>query len=102
MLVERRRPHADHLPESTHGQCLGALGLDELARGPDDLRGPRGALLQRRSRFGVGHLPESTKTGCRGAIRVSSSSLELPSTPSKNTPTSAFQRFRYARSTGTL
>ena len=39
---------------------------------------------------------ESRKTGWSGAMRRSSSSVELALTPSKKTPTSAFQRFRYA------
>jgi hypothetical protein len=50
MLVERGRLDAEFVAESTHGECLRALGLDELARCPDDL----GYAVAARVRFRAG------------------------------------------------
>ena len=100
VLVDRRRRDAELVGQPAHGQRLRPFGLQQPAGDLDDLLGPRrtGRVARAAGRAGRrrdrGHQAESRKTGCFGAIRASSSALESASTPSKNMPTSAFQRLR--------
>ena len=106
VLVDRRCPDAEFVAEPAHRQRMGTFRLEHRSGGGDNLERscrPRGAGGGRTS-FAIGrqgqhaqHAQRATSsrnTGCLGAMARIASSVELASTPSKNTPTSAFHRFR--------
>src|SRR5437879_10090918 len=95
MLVEGGGPDAELLSDPSHREGLRALPFEEVAGGGNDLVGPRGATgsaLPRRHQAVAGG--SSSNTGWRGAMAAISSGLASGPTPSKNTPTSGFQRRR--------
>ena len=94
VLVERRRAHPEAVGEPPHGERLGALVVEDREGGVDDLAGacrPGGARAGARS---AQPAASRRNTGWLGARASSTSSVLSASTPSKNWPTSNFQRRR--------
>ncbi len=117
VFVDGGRLDAELGAEPAHGQGVGSFRLEQSPARGDDFRGAGaertrpgrcawggiGTLGGIGTRGGIGarggngprHASGSmTNTGCLGAMRAISSSVESALTPSKNTPTSAFQRRR--------
>src|SRR4051812_26948623 len=95
VLVDRRRLHAELVRQASHREGGGAIGFEDASGERHDFRGAGRTLGARRH---AGHIyagrSSRTNTGCFALMARMASSLELASTPSKNTPTSAFQRAR--------
>ena len=95
MLVQGGGPDAEFRAQPSHGERLRSLPLQEEPGRGNDLAGPRRATgLPLPIRHQVVAGGSSSNTGWRWAMAAISSSLESAPIPSKNTPTSAFQRRR--------
>src|SRR5262245_63708196 len=88
VLVERRGADPQLAGHRAHGEAAGPVPLEDEPR--------RGHHLVRPAHRYAAAGPAGSRrnTGWRGAMAASSSSDESAETPSKNTPTSSFQRFR--------
>lgn len=91
VLVEGGGLDAHFGRQPAHGECVRALFFQDAPRRchnlPSSLRASRELRRYR-------HCSAIANTGCFGAIAATSSSVDLGPTPSKKTPTSAFQRPR--------